>query len=130
LCDVVETLRPLTLSPLAGLPPFVRGLSIVRGAAIPVIDACRLLAQPETIASRWVTLRLGKRRAALAVQQVLGTGILDPADTGDLPPLLAPAGAETLRAVGALDGELLALLETSRCVPDPVWEALARVARA
>jgi purine-binding chemotaxis protein CheW len=41
--DVRETMRPLPIEPLAGTPPFVLGLAIVRGFPTPVIDAARLL---------------------------------------------------------------------------------------
>ncbi|MFL5302954.1 MAG: chemotaxis protein CheW, partial [Anaeromyxobacteraceae bacterium] len=38
LACVVETLRPLHTSPLAGTPACVSGVAVVRGAPTPVVD--------------------------------------------------------------------------------------------
>src|SRR5215468_8425951 len=80
--SVVETMRPLPVEPLAGAPSFVLGLAVIRGAAIPVVDVAG-----ET-PGRFVTLRLGARRIALAVEAVLGLAALEPATLSGLPPLL------------------------------------------
>src|SRR5688500_14337406 len=62
--DVIEVMRPLPCEPLAGVPPFVLGVSVVRGSAIPVVDAARLVGGPPAVATRWITLRLAPARAA------------------------------------------------------------------
>src|SRR5262245_22426163 len=36
--DAIEIMRPLPIQPLAGVPDFVRGLAIVRGKVLPVLD--------------------------------------------------------------------------------------------
>lgn len=43
LAHVVETLRPLPVRGLAGAPSFVLGLALLRGQAVPVVDAAQLL---------------------------------------------------------------------------------------
>ena len=44
LAHVSEVMRPLPIEPLAGAPPFVPGLAIVRGKATPVVDLTAVLA--------------------------------------------------------------------------------------
>ena len=44
---ISETMRPLSLQPFHGMPPFVDGLSIIRGAPVPVVDLARLLGNDE-----------------------------------------------------------------------------------
>ena len=41
--EVIETMRPLDVQPLAGTPAFVLGISVLRGVPTPVIDVARLL---------------------------------------------------------------------------------------
>lgn len=122
---VIETMRPLPVEPLAGAPPFVRGLSIIRGAPVPVVDAGSLLgAGGGERWTRYVALRCGERRVALAVEEVVGVRTLSPEVLGDLPPLLDAAGAEIVSRVGTLDARLLLVLQEARLVPDSVWRSL------
>lgn len=120
---MVETLRPLRADPLSGVPPFVRGVAVIRGEPIPVVDLEGLLSgERSRDPARWVVLRVGDRRAALAVDEVLGVGSV----VGDAPaPLLAGACSATIEALAARDRELLVLLEASRLVPEEAWRALA-----
>jgi purine-binding chemotaxis protein CheW len=127
--DVRETMRPLPIEPLAGTPPFVLGLAIVRGFPAPVIDAGRLLgpsASPSTPISsaRFISLKLGERTAALAVDAVLDVRSLAAGILADIPPLLGEAGADLVSALGTLDTELLLVLEAARLVPDSVWSVM------
>jgi purine-binding chemotaxis protein CheW len=122
---VAETMRPLPLEPLAEMPAFVLGLSIIRGNATPVVHAGRLLgageAEPPT---RFLTLRVGERPVALAVDAVVGVRDLSTRFLEGLPPLLHEAGAEVVSAIGTLDSELLLLLRSARVIPESVWTAL------
>jgi len=120
---VVETLRPLPAEPLPGAPPFVRGVAIVRGEPVPVVDAARLLGEPAGLLARWITLDLGQRHVALAVDEVLGVRALSGAAHA-LPPLLADEGASGVAALGRLDGALLHVLDGARLVPEAAWVAL------
>src|ERR1035437_4647165 len=73
LIDVVETMRPRPVEPLAGAPEAERGLSIIRGAPVPVIDLGTLLGDGEdSLPTRFVTVRTGERKVALSVAAVLG----------------------------------------------------------
>jgi purine-binding chemotaxis protein CheW len=127
LSSVVETLRPLPLQPVSDLPvpPFVLGLSVLRGEPVPVVDLGALLGLPEEARPRrWAALRLGARRVALAVEDVLKIVPGDRLDRRPLPPLLGGAGPRAVDALATLDGEFLALLETGRLVPDEVWSGM------
>jgi purine-binding chemotaxis protein CheW len=101
------------------------GLSLIRGAPTPVIDAAKLLGsaggEPVT---RFVTIRVGERHAAVALSSVIGVRELPAASLSELPPLLQDAGAEAVESIGALDSTLLVVLESARVVPESVWRAM------
>ena len=121
---VAETMRPLPVEPVAGMPSFVRGLSVIRGAPVPVVDAAALLCEgaPEGLPGRYVTLAFGGRHVALAVDEVHGIRRL--ASLRDLPPLFAGAGNDAIEAMGTLDGDLLLVLQGTRLIPESAWAAL------
>lgn len=125
LACVVETMRPLPLEPLGGAPAFVSGLALVRGEPVPVVDAARLLGVQGSQPGRWVTLTVGERRVALAVDTVLGVAAMDEAAQQALPPLLAEAGADVVAAIGTRDAQLLLLLDSTRVVPQALWAQLS-----
>jgi purine-binding chemotaxis protein CheW len=122
---VLETMRPLPVESLGNAPGFVDGLSLIRGRPTPVIDAARLLgaATEQKARGRYVTLRLGERCAAFAVDSVLGVRQIDLAELGELPPLLREHN-ELVAALGAIDHELFLVLERALLVPEAVWAAL------
>jgi purine-binding chemotaxis protein CheW len=118
-------MRPLPVEPLSGTAPFIAGVSVIRGGPVPVVDLARLLGNGESDAqTRLVVVRVGERRAALAVGRVIGVRTLGSSAVGELPPLLGAASAEVIAAVGSLDAQLLVLLETSRLLPDSSWASL------
>lgn len=123
LTHVVETMRPLPVRPLPGMPSFVAGLSLVRGSPLPVVDAGVLIGQPGMPWSRFVTLRVDARQVVLAVQEVVGTRVMDADSFHGLPPLLGGTHGEIVSAIGALDTEFLWLLDAARLVPTDVWRA-------
>ena len=122
---VSEIMRPLGVAPLAGMPSYVSGVSIIRGVPTPVVDAARLLGvQALPVASRFLALRIGLRRAALAVDAVVGVRPLTPEGFEDLPPLLGEANQEVIEGIGTLDAELLLVLRHARMIPASVWGVL------
>ena len=123
IAQVVEAMRALPVEPIPGAPTFVQGLAIVRGAPTPVVDL-GLLTAGRSAAGRFVTLRLGDRRAVLAVDTVVGVRVLDGSLLQELPPLLRDARAEVVEAIAVLDRELLVSLRAGRLVPEDVWQAL------
>ena len=129
---VLETMRPLPVEPLGHLPGFVDGLSLIRGRPTPVLDVHRLLGAPveERTRQRYVTIRVGQRCAALAVDAVLGVRELDLTQLNELPTLLREPRNDLVVALGELDHELFLVLERSRLVPEAVWAALDAESRA
>jgi len=125
-------MRPLPVVPLPGSAAFVLGLTIVRGTPAPVVDARRLLGptvasfsdDSSPPASRFIAIKLAQRTAVLAVDAVLGIRPLPAGMLASIPPLLRGAQAELVSVVGALDAELLLVLEAARLIPDSIWDAI------
>jgi purine-binding chemotaxis protein CheW len=117
---VVETMRPLPIAPLSGVPAYVTGVSRVRGEPVPVVHLGVFLGDPvPTAPERLVTVRAGGRTAALAVDGVLGIAALDRAAATRLP-LVADACAGALESLRARDEELVLVLRAARLVPEDV----------
>lgn len=120
---VVETMRPLPIKPLAAAPGLVRGLSLIRGLPVPVVDTALLLDEPAGKAGRLVTIGLGDRLVALLVDQVLGVRTIANDVSDGLPPLLRSAAADLVETIGTLDAELVFFLSTARIAADALVEA-------
>jgi purine-binding chemotaxis protein CheW len=121
---VIETMRPLPVVALSGTPFFVRGVSIIRGVAVPVLDVARLLGAEEIEPGRFVTVRAAGRVIAIAVDDVIGVRTLPASTLAELPPLLRDAGAETIAALGVLDDGLLLVLRSARLLSDAAWATI------
>jgi purine-binding chemotaxis protein CheW len=127
---VIETMRPLPLETIAGAPPYISGVSIVRGVPTPVVDLGMLLGMPDTASSRFVTLRLDGKQVALSVRTVLGVWSLDECKVTDLPALLQTATQETIDSIGTLDSHLLLVLRQCWRLPDKIWQTIANQEKA
>jgi purine-binding chemotaxis protein CheW len=121
---IVETMRPLPVRAMAGTLPFVRGLAVVRGFPIPVVDAALLLCGVTSQASRFVTVKTGAHHVALAVDAVVGVVDLSLDAVAALPPLLQGARLEAISSIGTLDTDLLLVLRATRLVPEEIWATL------
>jgi purine-binding chemotaxis protein CheW len=122
---VVETTRPLPLCPLAGAAEFVLGTSVIRGEPVPVVDLAGLLGAAPARPARFVVVRAGERRVALATDAVIGVRDIAVETMAPVPPLLAVARPDAAMALGVLDRELLLVLQTAHIVPDEVWSLVA-----
>lgn len=123
--DVLETMRPLPIQPLAAMPSFVRGLAVIRGVPVPVIDTAALLGAGDgATVTRFVALRAGARSVVLSVAEVVGVREINDVSLQELPPLVGEMNRDTVAAVGTLDAELLVVLQAARILPEPIWEAL------
>ena len=127
---VVEIMRPLPAQPLAQMPGFVSGLSLIRGRPTPVLDARRLLGVGAGAPQRYVSVRLEKRSAVLAVDGVVGVRAVESAVLAALPPILRESNGELVTAIGSVDEALLLVLEHTRLLPEAVWKALEQEAGA
>jgi purine-binding chemotaxis protein CheW len=119
---VSETMRIPPVEPLVGTPHFVRGLSIIRGSPVPIVDAALLLGDQDPAAQRLVTLSIRSRVVAIAVGSVLEVRSIGAPSLGALPPLLQGAG-EVIATIGRLDDELLFVLNAARLVPEDFFGA-------
>lgn len=123
--EVIETMRPLQVRPLAGTPDFVPGISITRGTPVPVVDMATLIAGEPAEVNRFVAVRTDRGPVVLATGPVLGIRPAGP-DTGTRPgPLLGGTSQRLVAAVGTMDTEPLLLLRSMRQLPDEVWAAAA-----
>ena len=123
---VEETMRPLPVRTVAGVPPFVRGVAVIRGLPVPVVDAASVVGSGDapSLVTRFVALRMAGRGVALAVDEVVGVRRIDRPQLLQLPPLLAGAGDALLSAIGTLDTELFMILRSGHLVPEDVWKAI------
>lgn len=119
-----ETMRLQPIEPLAGAPPYVLGLSIIRGEAVPVVDLAALVGGAGT-RERLISLRAGERALAVAVDEVLGVQAIDRATLADAPPLAQLARPEVIDAIGVLDARLLLLLRAARLLSEDDWQRMA-----
>jgi purine-binding chemotaxis protein CheW len=121
--DVAEVMRPLPTVPLTGMPEWTLGLSLIRGAPLPVVDMRRLLGHPpKGTPERYAVMNAGERRVALAVDRVIGIRWLEASALDLLPPLLRQAGEEVVAALGTVDRHLLMVLEVARVLPGEFWQ--------
>lgn len=112
---VMEQMRPLPVEPLRGTPPYILGMSRVRGEAIPVMDlGLFLTGTPGPPPARWVRVRAGDRCVALGVDAVAGVKQAESLHFGALPRLLRDADTAAVDALGVLDASLVMLLHAAR----------------
>jgi purine-binding chemotaxis protein CheW len=120
LAQILEVMRPLPVEPLADAPAFLRGIAVIRGAPVPVLDLGRLFGQEKTAPARFVTVRVGGRVLALAVAEVLAVRREDEVGPHAAVPLLREVAKETVSSIGALDSEALLFLEGLRVLAQSV----------
>jgi purine-binding chemotaxis protein CheW len=126
IAHVIESMRVLPIEVLSGAPRYVRGLCIIRGTPVPVVDVGLLFGDQAGRCGRLVTLKAGSRTVALAVETVVGIREIGHEALSPLPPLLQDAAAETIAAIGTADAELLFVLRTARIVPAELFDRLDR----
>jgi purine-binding chemotaxis protein CheW len=100
---VREVMRPRRVDRIEPAPSYLLGVALIRGESVPVVDAGMLLTGEACEATRLVVLRVGERRVALAVAEVVGTRAIEEGDLRALPPLLSGA-SELVTAMVVLDG--------------------------
>jgi purine-binding chemotaxis protein CheW len=126
LTHVVEVMPVLRIEPVCDAPPSVRGLCIIRGTPRPVVDIGLLFGGVAGSSQRLVTVRVGTRIVALAVDRVLDVRSLALNEMAEPPPpLLREVATDMVSAIGRLDAELLLFLDTARIIPDALLERLA-----
>lgn len=116
--DVLETMRPLPVTPMDGMPSCARGVATIRGVTTPVVDLADLLRHPGAGPTRFVTIQANERVVALAVDEVLGVSTLNPADFESRPPLLASADSALVSMLAKKDAALYLVLDAARLVDE------------
>ena len=124
LADVIEIMRPLPIDPVAGAPEMLLGLSVIRGSPIPVVALTALFPPVDQPPTRFVLVHTGGKRVALAVDAVIGIREFDPSVYQSMPQLLREAAAGAVETIGALDSELMFVLNTARSVPEELLTTL------
>lgn len=120
--EVIETMRPLPVQPIAGTRPFVLGISVMRGVATPVVDVARLLGGRPATVSRFVSVRTGRSPAAFATGEVLGIRPVGDTHGGRAnAALLGGAPVRLVAAVGTFGGGPLLVLQSTRLLADEIW---------
>jgi purine-binding chemotaxis protein CheW len=121
--NVVEITRLLPIEPLARAPPFVLGLSLLRGAPVPVVHAGLLFGDGSIQPERLVAIRAGSRIVAVAFSTVIGLRSIGIDAAKALPPLLQEAARDIITAISTHDAELLHVLDAARMVSDSMLES-------
>ena len=121
---VEEAMRPMAVEAIAGVPSFILGLAVVRGAPIPVVDAAILLTGQSSHPTRFVIVKTGNRRVALAVDAVIGVVAIPPGSLDVLPAVFQGASLDVISAIGTLDADLLLVLQSTLLVPEEFWAVL------
>lgn len=116
--DVVETIRPLPVQPLAGTADILLGVSVIRGQAVPVVDTARLLGAGVERPHRFVTTRSDRGTLAFATGPVRGVLPVEPDERRPPPPMLAAAASSLVVAVGVLDSRPLLFLRGAGLMAD------------
>lgn len=123
---VVETMRPQPILPVSSDLPFVRGVSRVRGALLPVLDLALLLGVPVfEPARRFITVRSDTQKLCLMTGEVVRVTALDEELLQETPQLLRAALPAQVERLGTLDGAAVATLSTARLLPEEAWRSLA-----
>lgn len=121
----VEAMRPLAIEPLSAGPACVRGVSVIRGEATPVVDPGVLLGIPQaSCTSRFLTVRAGDRVVALALEAVLGVRRLDAETIRSLTPLLRDAAGDTVASMATVAAERVFVLDAGRLLSDEIWNVI------
>ncbi len=122
-----ETLRALPIAPVAGEPPFLLCLAVIRGEPTPVGELAKLLASDHTKVdrTRLATLEPADRRVAFAVEQVIGVRKLDAQELNKLYPLLKSADLQLIESISSSDQQLLVVLHAARLIPEEEFPRVA-----
>jgi purine-binding chemotaxis protein CheW len=122
--QVLEVMRALPIKAVSGAPSYVVGLSIIRGAPLPVVDIGMMISGQATRIERMIAVRTGNRTVALAAEAVPGIWTADKQKLGRLPPLFRDIATDVIAAIGTLDAELLFLLRDTSIVSEDTLRSL------
>jgi purine-binding chemotaxis protein CheW len=115
---VREVLPLVELTPLPGVPPFVLGITNVRGQIVSVLDLKRFFDLPEKgliNQNQLIVVRSGEMELGILADEVLGVTSIDLEELQPPLPTMTGIRAEYLRGLTA---ERLAVLEIEKILAD------------
>lgn len=118
---VREVMRPRALERNHSLPKCVLGTCLIRQQPTPVIDVAALMGSSAQAPKRLVTVSVGERQVALAVDAVIGTTRIDAQRFLDTTPLVC-GDQGVISALTVLDSTLVYLMNSARLLPDDMPE--------
>lgn len=126
IANVGEIMRAQPVRQVADAPAAVLGLAVIRSRALPVIDTSSLIngAGFSNRPTHFVSVKVGVRHVALAVDGVIGVRKIQPADISTLPPLLSAANRTVLSAIAEVDDEFALVVAAGKLIPPEVWSAI------
>ena len=122
LSEVREVMRPRVLERNHALPEFVLGTCLIPQQPTPVVDVAALIGARSNEPRRLVTVSLGERQVALAVDAVLGTTQVDSQQFRAATPLVC-GDRDAVTALTILDSKLVYLINSARLLPNATLES-------
>lgn len=120
---VRETCRPLPFQAVQGVPPFVRGVSVIRGVSTPVLHLGMMLSGEDyRPGQRLVNVLISSRPVAFEVDEVLGVRRLSRTQLATTQPLVRGTLTNRIESLSVLDGELLAWLDAAKLVENELLD--------
>lgn len=113
---VREVMRPRPLERNHSLPECVLGTCLIREQPTPVIDVAALMGSNASAPKRLVTVSVGDRQVALAVDAVLGTTFMDEQRFLETTPLVSGQQG-VVAALMVLDAKLVYVMDAARLLP-------------
>ncbi|NOZ68080.1 MAG: hypothetical protein GXP46_02230 [Deferribacteres bacterium] len=115
---VREILKMPAVTELPQLPPYIKGVTNIRGSIIPIINLKSLLNAPgdENTSDTVIVISAGKVAFGIIVDSI--TGVIKADGSSIEPPeRFAGNGAEHVQGVAKINGKLIVLLDTGKLLP-------------
>ncbi len=115
---VREIMKMPAVTELPQLPPYIKGVTNIRGAIIPIVNLKGLLNTPgdESASDTVIVISAGKVAFGVIVDSI--TGVIKTDASGIEPPeRFAGNGAEHVEGVAKINGKLVVLLDTGKLLP-------------
>jgi len=114
----LETMRPLPIRAVGASQRAVLGVATIRGSMVPVVDVAALFGEGGGEPRRFVTVKVGERVVALAVDDVIGVETIAASAWDALPALLSAGVSDVVDAIASADRDLVLALSAGRLMPD------------
>ncbi len=115
---VREIMKMPVVTALPQLPPYIKGVTNIRGSIIPIVNLKSLLNAPgdENTSDTVIVIAAGKTAFGIIVDAI--TGVIKADRSGIEPPeKFAGSGADHVEGVAKINGKLIVLLDTGKLLP-------------